>query len=68
VASFRAGKDALLNFEYGLQITTLCQAAYLSAERGATVHLTDPETQKTLESYTSLIAQGRGREVLHVMS
>ncbi|MBI1317629.1 MAG: gfo/Idh/MocA family oxidoreductase [Candidatus Hydrogenedens sp.] len=68
VAAFREGRDALLNFEYGLQITTLCQAAYLSAERGTAVDLTDPETQKTLESYTSLIAQGRGREVLHVMA
>lgn len=67
VAAFREGRDALLNFEYGLEITRLCQAAYLSAERGVTVDLTDPKTQQELESYTSLIAQGRGREVLHVM-
>lgn len=68
VACFREGRDALLNFEYGLEITRLCQAAYLSAERGKTIDLTDPAVQAELEGYTSLIAQGRGTEVLHVMS
>ena len=41
-------------------------AAYLSAERKATVDLTDPATNNELESYVPLIQQGRGREVLHV--
>jgi len=67
VASFKQGKDALLSFDYGLEITKLCQAAYLSAELGKTIDLTDPATQETLKGYTSLIAQGRGREVLHVV-
>ncbi|MBL7648325.1 MAG: Gfo/Idh/MocA family oxidoreductase [Candidatus Hydrogenedentes bacterium] len=67
VRSFKAGHDAFLNFEYGLEITKLCQAAYMAAERGVTLDLTDPKVQEDLKSYTSLIAQGRGREVLHVM-
>jgi len=67
VRCFKAGKDGLLNFQYGLEITKLCQAAYMSAERGATLDLTDPKVQDELKTYTSLIAQGRGREVLHVM-
>lgn len=67
IAAFKEGRDARLNFEYGFEITRLCQAAYLSAERGKVVDLTDPATLAELESYTSLIAQGRGREVLHVM-
>ena len=67
VRSFKAGHDAFLNFEYGLEITKLCQAAYMAAERGVTLDLTDPQVQADLKTYTSLIAQGRGREVLHVM-
>ncbi len=63
--AFLAGKDALLNWQYGLEITRLCQAAYLSAERRKTIDLTDPAIQQELNSYTSLIAQGRGAEVLY---
>ncbi|HOJ32947.1 MAG TPA: Gfo/Idh/MocA family oxidoreductase [Candidatus Hydrogenedentes bacterium] len=64
VASFRAGRDAKLTWEYGCEITKLCQAAYMSAERKKTIDLTDPEVQKELDHYTSLIAQGKGAEVL----
>ena len=39
-------------------------AAYLSAERRATVDLTDPATARELETYVPLIQQGRGGEVL----
>ncbi|MBI9016267.1 MAG: Gfo/Idh/MocA family oxidoreductase [Phycisphaerae bacterium] len=63
--AFLAGRDALLNWRYGLEITKLCQAAYMSAERRCTIDLTDVNIQKELESYTSLIAQGRGAEVLY---
>jgi predicted dehydrogenase len=66
VESFKQGKDGFLNFAYGLEITRLCQAAYLSAERGQTVDLTDPTTQNELKTYKSLISQGRGGEILHV--
>jgi predicted dehydrogenase len=64
VAAFARGEDALLNWDYGLQITRLVQAAYLSSEKRKTVDLTDPATDKELEGYTSKIAQGKGAEVL----
>jgi predicted dehydrogenase len=63
--SFSQGKDGLLNWEYGMEITKLCQAAYMSAEQGKTINLTDPAVQKELDSYVSLIAQGRGGELLY---
>ena len=50
--------------DYGLEITKLCQAGYMSAERRMTIDLTDPAVQKELETYTPLIAQGKGAEVL----
>lgn len=62
--SFLAGHDAMLSFEYGLEITRLVMASYLSAERGKRVDLTDPETQRELETFVPLVAQGRGNEVL----
>jgi predicted dehydrogenase len=62
--AFLAGKDAFLNWDYGLEITKLCQAGYMSAERRKTIDLTDPAIQKELESYIPLIAQGKGAEVL----
>jgi predicted dehydrogenase len=62
--AFLSGRDGFLNWEYGLEITRLVQAGYLSAERQKTMDLTDPALQKELDSYTSLIAQGRGIEVL----
>ncbi|MBI2433583.1 MAG: Gfo/Idh/MocA family oxidoreductase [Candidatus Hydrogenedentes bacterium] len=64
VKSFQQGKDALLNLEYGLEITRLCQAGYMAAEQRKTIDLTDPGVQAALKKYTSLIAQGRGGEVL----
>ncbi|MCF6285930.1 MAG: Gfo/Idh/MocA family oxidoreductase [Candidatus Hydrogenedentes bacterium] len=67
VRCFKAGHDAFLNFDYGFEITKLCQAAYMAAERGVILDLTDAQVQEDLKTYTSLIAQGRGREVLHVM-
>ncbi len=66
VQSFREGRDALLTFDYGLEITRLCQAAYMSAEEGRTIDLTDAATRSKLDTYTSLIAQGRGAETLRV--
>jgi predicted dehydrogenase len=66
VTAFNEGRSALLDFDYGLEIVRLTMAGYLSAERGATVDLTDPATQKELETYVPLIQQGRGGETLHV--
>jgi len=62
--AFLTGKDALLNWEYGLEITKLVQASYMAAEQQKTIDLTDANVLKELDSYTSLIAQGKGAEVL----
>lgn len=64
--AFLAGRDALLDFEYGLEIVRLTMAAYLSAERGRVVDLTDPATLAELEEYVPAIQQGRGHRVLGV--
>ena len=39
-------------------------ASYMSAEKKRVVNLTDPTTQKELETYVPLIQQGRGAEQL----
>lgn len=65
VDSFSAEKDALYTFEYGLEITRLVQAAYMSAEQKRTLDLTDPAVLQELETYQSLISQGRGAEILY---
>lgn len=64
LAAFSAGRDALLPWSYGLEITRLVMAAYLSAERRKTIDLTDPAIQEELETYRPAIQQGRGAEVL----
>ena len=63
-AAFRAGRDGLLSWRYGLEVVKLVMAAYLAAEQRRTVDLTDPVVQATLETYVPLIQQGRGAEVL----
>ncbi len=64
--AFLAGRDGFLPLSYGLEITKLCMAGYMAAERKETIDLTDPAVQKELETYVPLIQQGRGAEVLHV--
>jgi predicted dehydrogenase len=59
--AFLAGHDAMLNWEYGLEVTRLVMAAYLASERKRTIDLTDPATLKELETYVPLIAQGQRR-------
>jgi len=61
-----AGKDAFLPWSYGLEITKLVMAAYMSAEQQKTIDLTNPAVQQELETFVPLIQQGRGAEVLHV--
>ena len=46
------------------EIVRLTMAAYLSAEEGRVVDLTDPGTDVMLAGYVPLIQQGRGAEVL----
>jgi predicted dehydrogenase len=62
--AFLAGKNAMLDWNYGKEITMLCQACYLSAEKGQTVKLSNPIVQQELETYRSLISRGEGAEVL----
>ncbi|MFQ5734415.1 MAG: Gfo/Idh/MocA family protein [Planctomycetaceae bacterium] len=66
VEAFRTGTPFLLDWDYGLEIVRLNAAAYLSAERGTVVDLTDDATLAELETYIPLIQQGRGGEVLAV--
>jgi len=63
--AFLAGEHAFLPWRYGLEITKLVMAAYMSAERQKTIDLTDPAVQEELETYVPLIQQGRGAEVLY---
>lgn len=65
--AFLAGRDAYLPWSYGLEITKLVMAAYMSAERQKTIDLTAPSVQEELETYVPLIQQGRGAEVLHIV-
>jgi predicted dehydrogenase len=62
--AFLAGRDGFLDWKYGLEITKLVMAAYLSAEKGKVIDLTDPTIQDELETYIPLIQQGKGSEVL----
>jgi len=64
-AAFLAGKDGMLPWSYGLEITKLVLASYMAAERRQTIDLTDPAIQKELETYVPLIQQGRGGEILY---
>jgi predicted dehydrogenase len=55
----------LLDWEYGLKVTELIQAAYMAAEKKKTIDLTDPNIKKELKNYEPLVAQGRGSEILY---
>lgn len=63
--AFLKGEDAFLNWEYGFEITRICQAAYMAAERGETLDLTDKKTGEELANYQSLISQGEGAQILN---
>ena len=65
-AAFLAGRDGFLPLSYGLEITKLVTAAYMSADMKKTIVLTDLKVQKDLETYIPLVQQGRGAEVLYV--
>jgi predicted dehydrogenase len=60
LAAFASGRDGLLPWSYGLEITRLVMAAYMSAEYKRVIDLTDPGTLRELETYVPLIQQGRG--------
>ena len=63
--AFRDGRDAMLPWSYGLEITRLVMAAYMSAEKKRVIDLTDPAARRELETYVPLIQQGRGAEQLY---
>ncbi len=58
--SFSAGRNAMLSWEFGLEVQRLVMASYLSAEKGRTVDLTDKATIAELDAYVPLIQQGKG--------
>lgn len=64
--AFLEGRDGMLSWSYGLEITKLVMAAYMSAERKKVIDLTDPAIQKELETFVPLIQQGKGAEMLYV--
>lgn len=66
LSSFSAGRNAMLSWEYGLEIQRLVMASYLSAERARTIDLTDKAIQKELDTYVPAIQQGKGAaQLLH---
>ena len=64
--AFSEGRSALLDFDYGLDIVRLVMAAYLSAEEGRVVDLTDTATLSRLDTYVPLIQQGLGAQQLNI--
>lgn len=64
--AFLEGRDGFLPWSYGLEITRLVMAAYMSAERKKVIDLTDPNVQKELETYIPLIQQGKGADQLYM--
>ena len=60
VQAFANNRPALLDWDYGYQIVRLTMAAYLSAEEGRTIDLTDAATNQRLATYVPAIQQGRG--------
>jgi predicted dehydrogenase len=66
LSSFSAGRNAMLSWEYGLEVQRLVMASYLSAERARTIDLTDKAIQTELETYVPAIQQGKGAaQLLH---
>ncbi|HVY04749.1 MAG TPA: Gfo/Idh/MocA family oxidoreductase [Burkholderiales bacterium] len=64
--NFSAGRNAMLSWEYGLEVQRLVMASYLSAERGRTIDLTDKATLAELDDYVPAIQQGKGgAQLLH---
>ncbi len=63
--AFLNGRDAMLPWSYGLEITRLVMAAYMSAEKKRVVDLVDPTTVRALETFVPVIQQGRGAEQLY---
>lgn len=63
--AFRNGQDGKLNWRYGRDVIRLVMAAYLAAESGKTLDLTDPQVIREVESYIPIVARGQGAEILY---
>lgn len=63
--AFLNGRDGMMNVDYGYEITKLTMAAYMAAERGVVLDLTDAQVQKDLETYVPAIQQGKGHDQLY---
>lgn len=64
IAAFRQGTSPRYDWAWGLTIVELVQAAYWSAQSGRIFDFTDPGRRRSLQGWQSLIAKGRGAEVL----
>ena len=62
--AFRNARDGMLPWSYGLEITRLVMASYMSAERKRVIDLTDPAVGRELESYIPVVQQGRAAELI----
>lgn len=60
LTAFEEGRDGMLPWSYGLEITRLVMAAYMSAEKKQTIDLTDPAVLRELDDYVPAIAKGEG--------
>ncbi|MBI1387434.1 MAG: hypothetical protein GC154_03195 [bacterium] len=63
--AFLKGQNGMMTLEYGYEIVKLTMAAYMAAEKGVTIDLTDPAVQKELETYIPAIQQGLGADQLY---
>lgn len=64
VKAFLNNENGTLTWNYGLEISQLVQAAYLSAEERKTIDLTETSVIERLNTYKSKISLGEGAEVL----
>ena len=60
LAAFEEGRAPMLPWSYGLEITRLVMAAYMSAETKSSIDLTNPAVIQELDEYVPAIARGEG--------
>ena len=65
VRAFHEKRNAMLTWDYGLEVTRLVMAAYMADEKACTLDLTDKQVQAELETYVPAIQQGRGGDLLY---
>jgi len=63
--AFSEGRPGKLPWSYGKEVIRLVMAAYMAAESGKTVDLTDGRTSRELEGYVPAIARGLGADILY---